>query len=220
MKKCKVCESEYPATAEYFYSEKRTKDGLRAKCKTCFLDENKGKKRKRDRKEYVEQNKETLKLAWKEYKEKNKDKISKQKQKYYKMNKGKLIESIREYQKENKDKILLRNGIYKRIRYTDEVRNYTIEEWEKCKSHFNYKCAYCGCKKKLTKEHFIPFKSGGEYSSKNIIPVCKSCNSSKYDKSFFDWYPLQDFYSTKREEIILDYLKYDINSKTQQLSIL
>jgi hypothetical protein len=35
MKKCSKCPAEYPATAEYFYRNKRTKDGFRPDCKKC-----------------------------------------------------------------------------------------------------------------------------------------------------------------------------------------
>lgn len=95
----------------------------------------------------------------------------------------------------------------------------TIKQWEECEKAFVYKCAYCGKKRKLTQDHFIPLSKGGEYSLNNIVPVCLSCNSSKLDNDFFEWYPKQPFYSELRERRILKYLNY--NKKLyQQLSIL
>jgi 5-methylcytosine-specific restriction endonuclease McrA len=64
----------------------------------------------------------------------------------------------------------------------------TIEQWEDIKKEYGYKCAYCGEKKDLAQDHFIPIYSNGEHTAQNIIPVCKSCNSSKNKKDFFEWY--------------------------------
>ena len=102
---------------------------------------------------------------------------------------------------------------------TPKPMQLTTEQWEDCIKHFEGKCAYCGKKKKLTQEHFIPLSKGGEYSVNNIIPACGSCNSSKRDRDFFKWYPNQKFYSKTRENKILRYLEYD-KQLNQQLSIL
>lgn len=67
--------------------------------------------------------------------------------------------------------------------------SFTHQQWEECKSFFNFKCAYCGEGSELTQEHFIPVCRGGEYSRDNIIPICKHCNSSKNYQDFFIWYP-------------------------------
>lgn len=220
-----MCKESFPATTEYFFKESRTKCGLRSRCRKCFNEQcnqnvNLEQKRISSRKR-VSENKEQYKKLWKSYRRRNKDKIAVQKQEYYLKNKEKLTRSIRIYQDENKEKTLLRNSIFKRIRYTDEQRNYSIDEWNECKAYFNNECAYCGRKaKSLNKEHFIPFKHGGEFSRLNIIPACKSCNSSKYDKSFFEWYKLQKYYSLSRELKILKYLNYDTETNTQQLALI
>jgi len=44
MKKCKICKKELPATLEYFYKSKSTKDGLNNQCNEC--------KAKHDKKQY------------------------------------------------------------------------------------------------------------------------------------------------------------------------
>jgi 5-methylcytosine-specific restriction endonuclease McrA len=40
-------------------------------------------------------------------------------------------------------------------------------------------CAYCGSPGKLTVDHLVALKSGGSNSIENLVPACKSCNSSK-----------------------------------------
>ena len=53
----------------------------------------------------------------------------------------------------------------------------------------NY-CAYCGISgdtQKLSLDHIIPKKLGGEDSGENLLPVCRSCNSSKSSKDLIEW---------------------------------
>lgn len=49
-------------------------------------------------------------------------------------------------------------------------------------------CVYCGCESDLSMDHIIPKVRGGPDIPANIIPACKSCNSSKGDKDLFQWY--------------------------------
>lgn len=94
----------------------------------------------------------------------------------------------------------------------------TVTQWEEIKQHFNNACCYCGEEKTLHQEHFLALSKGGEYTHNNIVPACKSCNSSKNNNTFFEWYPKYKHYSKKRGKLILDYLGY--HNTTQQLSIL
>lgn len=91
----------------------------------------------------------------------------------------------------------------------------TQEQWEFIKNYFNRRCAYCGKELPLTQDHFIPVANDGEYTHNNIIPACKSCNSSKHTKDFFEWYPRQKFYSKKREAKILKFLGYSQHREQQ-----
>ena len=95
----------------------------------------------------------------------------------------------------------------------------TVEQWEQIKKDFDGKCAYCGEELPLEQEHFIPVTKGGEYTHNNIIPACKSCNSSKGPRSFFEWYPKYKYHSKEREQIIFEYLNYD-KQNNQQIGIL
>ena len=57
---------------------------------------------------------------------------------------------------------------------------HTLSEWEKLKEKNNYKCAFCGERKKLTKDHIVPLSEGGSDYIENIQPLCKNCNSRKW----------------------------------------
>jgi len=149
---------------------------------------------------------------------KNKEKVREESRKYNRINKDKRSEYIKGWRKSNKDKL----QIYSLRRHTTKKGlpdNFSVEQWGECKQHFGYTCCYCGKEEKLTQDHFIPLYNGGEYTKDNILPCCKSCNSRKNNKDFFEWYPIQEFYSKKRVKKILKYLNYESN-RTQQLSIL
>lgn len=62
-----------------------------------------------------------------------------------------------------------------------KINDLSIGEWEILKDEFGYLCAYCGQAKKLEQDHIIAVSKGGNYTYTNIVPACKSCNSSKGD---------------------------------------
>ena len=76
-------------------------------------------------------------------------------------------------------------------------------------AEFDNCCAYCGKQHKamdLEIEHFVPISKGGTHVLSNIVPACKSCNSSKTYHDAKAWYEKQEFYSRKRWLKIIDVL--------------
>jgi len=183
-------------------------------------------------KQYQQENKEYIAEQKKQYGQENKERMASLKVEYYQENKERIAKYHKQYRQENKKLIAERNkqyqqdnpekfNSYKQRRRARKRRldsTLTFEQWENIKEDFNHKCAYCGKEDKLEQEHFLPLSKGGEYTHNNIIPACRSCNGSKRDKLFHEWYPNHKNYSKKREKTILKYLGYD--KKIQQLSIL
>jgi hypothetical protein len=66
-------------------------------------------------------------------------------------------------------------------------------------------CAYCGeWKEKLTIDHVMPKSKGGPHFSKfNLVPACRACNLSKGNENLFEWWRPQQFWTEKREEILM-----------------
>lgn len=220
---CTKCGEEKPATTEYFY---RGGQRLRGDCKVCFS--------KRD-KQYYQENRDAIIERNKQYKQANQNKITKQleqyrqenrdinakrQKQYYQKNRDAILEHAKQYRQENQNAILERKAKW-RGQNPEKQRAYkqrrkaikkelphtlTVEQWEAIKKRFNNGCAYCGCGGELEQEHFVPLSKGGGYTHNNIVPACKSCNNSKYTKSFFEWYPQQVFYSQERYDKILVYI--------------
>ena len=241
-KTCTKCGNELPATTEYFYKHPRGKYGVNSSCKIC--DREKACKWRLDNKElqkqmcadWEAQNKEYRKEYRKEWLKNNPNYHNK----YYhnntesrtKSSRGwrvRNIEHVKNYEKiyrqNNKDKINARKH-KRKSKIKSLPATLTLTQWEQIKEIFNNQCAYCGISaeehlqahsRNMEQEHFVPLSKGGEYTHNNIIPACRSCNGSKQDKDFFEWYPQQPYYSKEREQKILDFLGYQ--QGIQQLTI-
>ncbi|CYX44282.1 HNH endonuclease [Streptococcus suis] len=87
----------------------------------------------------------------------------------------------------------------------DNLQSLTEKEWNICLAYFGHRCAYCAKTENMTKDHLDPLQNGGELSFSNVVPACKSCNSSKKDNQWLSWYQKQDFYNHEKARKITDY---------------
>ena len=213
--------------------------------KTQYVQENK-ERILEDKKQYYIENKEVIINNRKKYRREKKDIIAERKKQYYIIHKEIISERDKKYNKINKDIVSARCKVWreknkeyiveKSKQYAkanrDKLNNirqlrrsrvagleYTLtnKQWEQTKKDFNNRCAYCGKETFLTREHLIPVTKNGEYGKANIIPACRSCNCSKGNKDFFEWYPKHKYYSKEREKFILEFLHYKNN--IQQLAL-
>lgn len=74
-----------------------------------------------------------------------------------------------------------------RKRSNGDVPGLTLKEWKTILVVFNHRCAYCGATDRITQDHVIPLSQGGTDSIENVVPACRSCNSSKGDKTPEEW---------------------------------
>jgi len=205
-KKCKKCDR--ILTIDNFHRDKHKEDGFRNDCKEC---------RNKYHDEYYQNNKELFAERNKKFYQNNKKICLDLSRKYKKLNFEKEKERLKHYRKNHLEERRINNQKY-RARKQGLISNLTTEQWNKVKQHFHNECAYCGEKSHLEQDHFVSVSKGGEYTSNNIIPACRKCNGSKQNKNFFDWYPKSEYYSNKREKMILDFLGYN-KDKRQQLSL-
>jgi endogenous inhibitor of DNA gyrase (YacG/DUF329 family) len=224
---CTKCLMEYPATTEYFHKNKNERDGLYHTCKACrnTMARTEYENRKDYYKSYAKANESKLKDARKQYNALNKDKLKEKymvnrdkynakKAIYYREHKEEQKEQRKAYYKyytstERGREVLRLSSHKRRARNKALIDDFTVEQWTAAKIYFDHKCVYCGKpSKRLTQEHFVPVSKGGHYTVFNIIPACKSCNSSKCDEDFSSWYPKQPFYNKEQETKILNYIEY------------
>jgi hypothetical protein len=67
-------------------------------------------------------------------------------------------------------------------------------EDEKKKMKLPNVCYYCGENdpNKIGADHIIPINKGGEDYGDNLVPCCRSCNSSKGCKDMLEWMKLKN----------------------------
>jgi 5-methylcytosine-specific restriction endonuclease McrA len=66
--------------------------------------------------------------------------------------------------------------------FWNEIREYVKEK------EYPNECIFCGVTASLTLEHMLPQKYGGPNNEKNLVWVCKSCNSSKGAKRLYEYF--------------------------------
>lgn len=181
--------------------------------------------------QYYQDNKEHLKAKSNEYYRNNPDVAKQKANERYHNNIESEREKRREYGKSHKEEHRIRSkrwsdnnrdkrreqannyqasekGTAARLRRRSRERalptEYTHEHWQQCITAWDEHCAYCGSiDVKLTADHFIPLANEtcpGTVPS-NIVPCCKSCNSSKQDRDPIDWL-IWKFGEDKANEVI------------------
>jgi 5-methylcytosine-specific restriction endonuclease McrA len=96
--------------------------------------------------------------------------------------------SAARWRKNNPEKIKALNSATKSRRRKSERKLFSHDDWQSILRQYHLSCAYCGCGGNLTMDHVVPLIRGGRHSVGNIIPACRSCNSSKGGKFIIEWY--------------------------------
>lgn len=215
-KRCSKCNEELDISC--FTIKNDAKDGLQGHCKECR--KQRGEQYRKENKEHIvelakqhyQANKTQKAEYQRKYRDANPSKNAEYQRKYYESNKPRCAERLRQWQLNNPDKVRQSNQKRRSIKL-DILATFTIKEWERVRGHFGNRCAYCGKKKPLTQDHFYPLSKDGEYAKENIVPACTSCNCSKSNKLFSDWYQTFKYYNVQRERKILSYLRYKRGSQ-------
>jgi 5-methylcytosine-specific restriction endonuclease McrA len=129
----------------------------------------------------------------------NKARIDERNRQYFISNREKVYEYRRswlearpEYSKEwrqaNPDRWRQYIATSRAKRLQVEALIVTSEDWRRLCVRYRSCCAYCGkhCLS-LTQDHVVPLSRGGRHSIGNIVPACRSCNSSKHARLLIEW---------------------------------
>lgn len=94
---------------------------------------------------------------------------------------------------------------------TGEEDTYTLDDWRDVLLYFRGGCAYCGKKQsrklRLTRDHLIPVATGGLTVRANILPACRSCNSSKSDYEWKEWIAKRKYYNPEQVKMIEQWVR-------------
>jgi hypothetical protein len=189
------------ANTDNFYNNDKSPDGINTYCKKCSV-----KKFRKWENDNWEQRKGQIRKnnARPEFKEQHRESEKRRREE------GKTLE----WQQNNKDKV--KEYGEKRQHKKHNIKK---KEWKFCKEYFGFKCAYCNLP---IEEHWIKYrvvKLGdfhkehvdhfGANDLSNCVPSCKTCNSSKWEFKFEDWYPQQEFYSKENYDKIVKWITVD-----------
>lgn len=168
--------------------------------------------------DYRESNKEREHQRNWLYRQANKAKIQEREREWYKVNRQSKLKYCqanrerarkrdRQWRKANPDKIRVQYQRRRSREYAVPCK-FSDADWQNCLNHFHGCCAYCGKQQDfwhvMEWEHYVPLSSPdcpGTIAT-NIVPACKSCNSSKRDKLPLDW--LTDTFGKHKARQILE----------------
>jgi hypothetical protein len=206
-KQCTKCNKWFAENADNFYMRNKNKIelGYNAICKECS---------RKDRKDYIEANYETVKKNKKESYRRTQPHKNQQNKDWQQNHKEYYRAYVKQYCHDNPDKVHHYNQ--KRQHKNHQISK---EEWDSCKQYFDSSCAYCGMSEEkhkeimhqqLHKEHVV---FNGSIYLDNCVPACRTCNSKKWEHDMEEWYKQQDYFSEERLNKIKqwtteDYKKY------------
>jgi 5-methylcytosine-specific restriction endonuclease McrA len=101
---------------------------------------------------------------------------------WHRLHRAEDRENNRKYHKAHPEKA--RDRVRKRRSILNGLEgSFTDEEFSQLVLRCGGECLACGKETKLHADHVVPISRGGRNSIDNIQPLCKSCNSSKHDKT-------------------------------------
>jgi len=117
-------------------------------------------------------------IYMKAYRAKNKEKLAAQIKAWRERNPEKHKTMRQAWRDEHKAERVHAEG-RRRARKKNNGGSHTYEEWiARCEA-FKWRCVYCQAEGEMTRDHDMPVSRGGRDSINNIVPACRTCNSSK-----------------------------------------
>ena len=113
------------------------------------------------------------------WRKENSEYVSEYNKIWYDANPEKVVAAGKRWREEHPDNV---RAIWQRRRARKAAVTvaFTHDQWLAILAAYDYCCAYCHKKfKRLQQDHVIPISKGGPHVCWNIVPACRSCNSSK-----------------------------------------
>lgn len=189
---CKDCAAErrkkyYDKDKEHINKLKR-KNRIRYRDKALAYDKEYYQKTKERRLEYARQyrkdNRDKLLADTREYNKTHKKENKERTQKYRKNNLEKVRQIKANYRKNNPEAVQKHHMTRRARKAQNGIFEVSKKELQKL---MKGPCVSCGSTERINIDHIIPIARGGAHSIGNLQPLCKSCNSSKIDKTMTEW---------------------------------
>ncbi len=156
---------------------------------------------KQQTRDYVQNHADEVKAYHADYHQRHKDKHNTKQREHRLNNRAAYDKRVRDWVMAHPDR---RKAIANRYAKTPKGRvthvrrrarvrslpdTFTAQEWQMCLRYWRNRCAYCGEQKPLSADHFIPLASPDcpGTIAENMLPACKSCNSSKQHRDPVEW---------------------------------
>lgn len=170
---CSVCSQTKPI--EHFSKHARMKDGLQRECKHC---------RSAMKKAARKDNPESFYLAGKRYRIKYRERISEYNSSYRKQHRAEASAVARAWERANPERVREIKHRRRSRKYANAVFRVTPKFLLKL---YRSTCIHCGSSSEITADHVIPIAKGGTHGEGNLMPLCRSCNSSKSDRLYVEF---------------------------------
>jgi len=195
---CTACSEKKPWDA--FHRQSKSVNGRRPVCRACTA--KRVAERKEVNREHIReigtaskrrtraQCPEKERAVAKAWRERNKEKVSERNRRYYAENKARVQEAVRKYNAEHVGEAKAWQQNYRARRRAggsltgDDMRRVLSSSAE---------CFYCEApytdRRRPTVDHIVPLSRGGTNTCNNLVSCCRSCNSSKKNRTVSEWTP-------------------------------
>lgn len=106
---------------------------------------------------------------------------------YYLKNKARESSRFKRYYRRNREHLVVVSALRVQKRRGAPGSGVTPRQWKDRLQAFGGRCVYCQRRRKLQVDHVIPIGRGGRHEIQNVVPACRSCNSSKKDRLLHEW---------------------------------
>lgn len=123
----------------------------------------------------------------KRYSEKNREALRERNRSWREANPEKADAAVRAWRAANPEKMRALAKARRARMAGAEVLEILDCDWLRLVARHDGRCAYCGDRTELQKDHVVPISRGGRHAIGNILPACRPCNSSKGNRLLVEW---------------------------------
>ena len=175
-RQCFDCKKVLPATREFFHGGGKAM-GLSCRCKECTKPISSAKSKKR-----WAENKESQSANYRKWRLKNQHIRTAKRRAERARDPQKFRDKEACYRSRNPEYGKAKEN-RRRAKQVKASGFFTDEQWQARLDYHGNSCAYCNSTEDLTIDHMIPLSRGGSQWASNLVPACRSCNSTKGDKT-------------------------------------